>query len=192
MTAKKSFRWFAFVAVLIVGSHAFATMVQQMNLGEMTNNAANIIRGTITEIETGTVNAGGAELPTITYVVRVADVLKGNAATDSDNLLRITMFGSLKRASGGGEIKQSLSLYEGPSLNAGSEYLLFLTSRSSIGLSTTVGVGQGSFRFLGDGTVMNEAKNSALFRDMDRNGMPASGPINYGDLANRIQQLVTN
>jgi len=192
MTARKSFRWFAFVAVLIVGSQAFATMVQQMNLGEMTDNAANIIRGKITEIETGTVTAGGAELPTITYIVRVADVLKGSAATGSDNLIRVTMFGSLKTASGGGEIKRSLSMFEGPSLQAGNEYLLFLTSPSSVGLSTTVGVGQGSFRFLGDGTVVNEAKNNGLFRDMDRNGMPASGPINYADLADRIQQLVTN
>ena len=192
MTARKSFRWFAFVAVLIVGSQAFATMVQQMNLGEMTDNAANIIRGKITEIETGTVTAGGAELPTITYIVRVADVLKGSAATGSDNLIRVTMFGSLKTASGGGEIKRSLSMFEGPSLQAGNEYLLFLTSPSSICLSTTVGVGQGSFRFLGDGTVVNEAKNNGLFRDMDRNGMPASGPINYADLADRIQQLVTN
>ena len=192
MTARKSFRWFAFVAVLIVGSQAFATMVQQMNLGEMTDNAANIIRGKITEIETGTVTAGGAELPTITYIVRVADVLKGSAATGSDNLIRVTMFGSLKTASGGGEIKRSLSMFEGPSLQAGNEYLLFLTSPSSVGLSTTVGVGQGSFRFLGDGTVVNEAKNNGLFRDMDKNGMPASGPINYADLADRIQQLVTN
>ena len=192
MTARKSFRWIAFAAVLIAGSQAFATMVQQMNLGEMTDNAANIIRGTVTEIETGSVTAGGAELPTITYIVRVADILKGSAATDNDNLLRVTMFGSLKSVRGGGEIRRSLSMYEGPSLNSGNEYLLFLTSPSSVGLSTTVGVGQGSFRFLSDGTVLNEAKNSGLFRDMDRNGMPASGPINYNDLANRIQQLVTN
>jgi len=192
MTVKTLLKWSAFVAVLVAGTQTFATMVQQMNLGEMTVNAENIIHGKITGIETGTVAAGGSDLPTITYVLRVAEVLKGSAATDDDNQIRVTMFGSLKTARGGGEVKHLSSMYKGPNLKSGEEYLLFLTQPSSIGLSTTVGIGQGSFRFLSDGTVVNEAKNNGLFRDMDRNGMPASGPINYGDLADRIQQLVTN
>jgi len=163
-----------------------------MNLGEMTVNADRIIHGTITEIETGTVAAGGSDLPTITYVVRVVEVLKGSAATDNDNQIRVTMFGSLKDARSEGDVTRLFRIYEGPKLKSGMEYLLFLTHPSGIGLSTTVGVGQGAFRFLNDGTVVNEARNNGLFRDMDRQGMPASGPINYSALADRIQQLVSN
>ena len=184
--------WLALAAVLLAGTQAFATMVRQMNLGEMTANADRIVHGTVTSIETGTVTAGGAELPIIKYQVRIAEVLKGNVSPNEDNLIDVIMIGSLKTNTRSGELTQFHNVFEGPNLRSGNQYLLFLTRPSSIGLSTTVGVGQGAFRFLNDGTVMNEAKNVGLFRDMDGQGLPASGPINYSALEGRIQQLLGN
>ncbi len=192
MRIQKLSIWIAVTLALFSGVQALATMVRQMNLGEMTTNAERIIHGTIIGIEIGTVSAGGSELPTIKYLVRVKEVLKGSASTDAENLTEITMFGSLKAATFDREFMRTASVFEGPNLKSGQDYLLFLTAPSRVGLSTTVGVGQGAFHFLKEGTVMNEAKNAGLFRDMDRQGLPDRGPIEYSALADRIQRLLGN
>ena len=51
---------------------------------------------------------------------------------------------------------------------------------------------RGSFKFLGDDRVQNEAGNAGLFRGMDSQGLPTSGPIAYDALASRIQSLIAN
>ena len=78
------------------------------------------------------------------------------------------------------------------------------TRPSGIGLSTTVGLGQGCFRIsqVGkDEQAVNDANNNGLFRDMAPPAAPPGapaltqrarrrGPLSYADLAARIRGLV--
>lgn len=182
--------------VLGVGACMFAsaTMVQQMNLGELAVTADKIFRGTVISIEDGTVSAGGGELPTVKYILRVSETLKGDtrsANVKAGNVVEITMLGRRKSISGDGEI-QHVTPFQPPILETGKEYLLFTTVPSSLGLSMTVGVGQGAFRFVEGNNVMNEAKNAGLFRDMDSTGMPQRGPIPYSAIAERVRSLTAS
>jgi hypothetical protein len=92
-----------------------------------------------------------------------------------------------------------------PDLAVGQTYLVMTTRPSSIGLSTTVGLGQGCFRISQVGKeelAVNEVNNNGLFRDMPgpsapglrslarSAAAPASGPLSYADLAGRIRGLV--
>jgi hypothetical protein len=90
-----------------------------------------------------------------------------------------------------------------PELRVGQTYLVMSTRPSAIGLSTTVGLGQGLFRIAQVGKeeqAVNEVNNSGLFRDMAppnaRFGVRAltsardAGALSYADLADRIRGLV--
>jgi hypothetical protein len=97
------------------------------------------------------------------------------------------MVGSLKKetAEPNGRVRFSL-LRDVPRFDEGSDYLLFATRESSIGLSTTVGLGQGAFKvFPVDGVdqVVNEFNNAGL----DLNG---AGPVEYSKLRARLNALL--
>src|SRR5262249_46456708 len=84
-----------------------------------------------------------------------------------------------------------------PVLQQGREYLLFTTTPSRIGLSTTVGLGQGAFRVEGAGDraiVINAYGNAGLFDGLGPAGARSlqrpAGPITYGDVAGRVRALV--
>ncbi len=168
-----------------------ASTIRQFNLGEMTNNADKIFRGTVTQIETGTITAGGGTLPTVTYTLRVNDTLKGDTSSDNDklgNVVKVTMLGSIKGAPAKDGIR-FVGGFKAPALERGKEYLLFTTTPSALGLSMTVGVGQGLFRFVFDNQVINDAKNVGLFRDMESSDMPKRGAIPYSLLSQRIRSM---
>ena len=179
---------------LLASAFASATMVQQMNLGELATNADKIFRGTVMRVEGGTVTAGGTELATTRYTIRVSEMIKGQLADISGkpvDYIEITMLGSLKSPAKSGNL-QRLSAFTPPQLRPGGEYLLFTSRESQIGLSMTIGVGQGAFQFVDGENVLNEAKNAGLFRDMDSQGLPQRGPIPYGALSDRIRSIVGN
>lgn len=179
---------------LFAAMFANATMVQQMNLGELAFKADKIFRGTVMRVEAGTVTAGGAELATTKYVIRVSEMLKGdatNAAGKDGNFIEITMLGSLKQPETANGLRR-VNAFTPPNLRAGREYLLFTTAPSNLGLSITVGLGQGAFAFVDSDNVLNEAKNAGLFRDMDAQGLPAQGPMPYADLSQRIRTIIGN
>lgn len=173
---------------------ASATMVQQMNLGELAFNADKIFRGTVISVERDTVMAGGSELDTTKVVVRVTEMLKGEAASANGkvgDIVEFTMLGSLKQPEAENGL-QRVNAFTPPNLRSGQEYLLFTTAPSNLGLSITVGLGQGAFQFVDSDNVINEAKNAGLFRDMDSQGMPARGPVPYEQLSQRIRSIVGN
>lgn len=188
----KSAVFFTLMMSLFVSVFANATMVQQMNLGELTNNADKIFRGTVVRVESGTVKAGGAELPTVKYVIQVSDLLKGNISSsgkEGGNTVELTMIGRLKEKTSQSAIR-NVTAFKLPVLKSGSEYLLFTTTPSQLGLSMMVGVGQGTFHFIEDGKVINEAKNAGLFRDMNNQAMAKRGALEYSDLTDQIKDLV--
>lgn len=194
MQRSKSIRWLTMLLGLCISVFAHATLVQQMNLGELTINADKVFRGTVMRVENGTVAAGGGELSTVSYYIRVSETFKGNTASangKAGNMVKVTMLGGSKDVVVNGNMRR-FSAFTPPTLTPGNEYLLFTTQPSSLGLSVTVGVGQGAFSFVDGESVVNEAKNVGLFRDMDSSGMPQRGPIPYSAIAERIQSLVGN
>ena len=144
---KRLFRFTFLIALtaLVIQPLAATTMLQ-LDLAQLTERAGRIFRGTVVDVEQGTIEAGGGELPAVTYKLRVDDLFKGEAdlVKGDKAMIEIRMVGS---------IKDSLSVGD-PSVRhlpgraeaqMGSDYLLFVTPQSDIGLSVSVGLGQGAF-----------------------------------------------
>ena len=192
MNSKRSSFLFAAASFLILTAQVQATIMLQMNLGELTARADKIFRGTVTDIREGTIEAGGGELPTVTYKLRVDELFKGEATQVKGDkaLIEIRMIGSLEhsKVDENGNLRFS-PFRDVPKLSVGSDYLLFTTPESSIGLSTTVGLGQGAFKVLavdgarGEFKAVNEFNNAGL-------GINGPGPIGYVELSAKIHALL--
>jgi hypothetical protein len=167
---------FAFVAFC---SSLSATNVLQMNLQEMVNRADRIFRGTVLDVREGTVTAGGGELPVVTYRIRVDEALKGTfEEVKGVQIAEVRMLGKLKPGQNS-SVRTLVSIPDLPQLQVGHEYLLLVTPRSSVGLSTTVGLGQGLFELQGkDGqeVAVNGNKNYGLFLGIS--GSSAASSVN--------------
>ncbi len=191
------------LALLLLGVSMFMTatagaqMVQQMNLSDLADNADSIFRGEVIDMTVGSVAAGGAELPTISYRIRVIDGIKGVPGADrgyGGQVVEIRMFGSVKDRPVENGIEY-LGGFRPELLDVGGEYLLFVTRPSSIGLSTMVGLGQGAFRVVlheKQDAVVNGLDNQGLFRGIDRGDFPQSGPINYEAFVTRVRAELAN
>ena len=66
-------------ALLILASQVHATIMLQLDLAELTERAGTIFRGTVTSVQSGTISAGGGELPTVTYRFMIDELYKGAA-----------------------------------------------------------------------------------------------------------------
>ena len=81
-----------------------------------------------------------------------------------------------------------------PRLKLGDSYLLFSTPPSAVGLSTTVGLGQGCFHLASIENKMmavNGFDNVGLFSGMSIGDMPVKGPVSYDRLADVIRSGLT-
>lgn len=173
--------------VLGIVSVADATTVKKMDLSEICDSADRIFRGRVLGIEAGTVEAGGAELPTVTYRIEVTEAMRGafTRTQDGKALVEITTLG-VGRTKVLGAVTRFPKLPELPVLTQGREYLLFVTPESPLGLSTTVGLGQGRFGMYAgpDGEMaVNEIGNVDLSPTID-------GPVRYKKLTNEIRALI--
>jgi hypothetical protein len=194
----------ALVSVLLsVPIHA--STVMQLNLGELVQRAEHIYRGTVISVTAGSVAIGGGQLPTTTYRLRVDESFRGEfALVKGLRLAEIRTLGKLSPVTRG-NLRSAVVLPRMPALEVGQTYLVMTTRPSTIGLSTTVGLGQGCFRISQIGKeeqAVNEVNNNGLFRDMDAPGAApralarsaaattAVGPLSYADLAGRIRGLV--
>jgi hypothetical protein len=181
----------AATALLAFGS-ARATTLRHMSLKDLSTSADRIFRGTVVGIDEGTVTAGGGELPTVTYRLRVEEQFKGEFASDRDQaVVELRMLGSLKAASASGSSRRGSIFRDLPKLKMGEDYVLFTTRPSSIGLSTTVGLGQGAFDIYGAGKT-EEAVNA--FGNVGLGGganLPSSGPVSYDQLARAIRAVLS-
>jgi len=197
------------VAVLLVAAvPAVATTVMQMNLVEMSQRSAQIYRGTVLTAAEGTINAGGGQLPVVTYRLEVEEAFRGDIpVVKGMRIAEIRMLGKSKPVRRGNLIHVS-SLPRMPELAIGRTYLVFTTARSAVGLSAIVGLGQGAFRIeqVGkDEVAVNEVNNSGLFRDMAAptapaarslaappasSAVPGGGPISYDELARQIRTVL--
>ena len=191
-TARRSRRLAACAAcamAILVASGADASNVRYMNLRDLVARADRIVRGAVVSSEEGTVAVGGGELPTVTYKIRVEESLKGGAA--AGETIEVRLLGK-KKQSDRGPVRNLSVLRDLPQFSVGHDYLFILTRPSEIGLSTTVGLGQGLFQLRGRPgaeLAVNDANNLGLF-----SGIPsapqAPGPVSYDELVKQIHTLI--
>lgn len=192
MRWKKTRRALLTALGLLVAGQVHAAMMLQLDLQDLTSRADKIFRGTVIGIKEGTIEAGGGELPAVTYRIAVNEMFKGTPTEvkGDEAVVEIRMVGSLEidKADDNGNIHFS-PFREVPRLSMGSDYVLFTTPASSIGLSVTVGLGQGAFSvYAVDGTddqfmVVNAFNNAGL-------GLNGDGPVDYDKLGAQIRALL--
>src|SRR5262245_13099834 len=153
-------------AVLLNASLLKADTVKQLNLAEMVQRADKIYRGTVLSIDESTLQAGGGQLPVVIYRLKVDELFRGDIPlVKGVRVVEIRMIGKIKSVRQG-NLQFNSPLPKLPQLALGQTYLLLTTRPSAIGLSTTVGLGQGSFQILQRGkqeTAVNEVNNVGLF-----------------------------
>ena len=173
--------------VMVIPTIVFATSVKHMNIDELSSNADKIFRGTVISVQPGTVQAGGADLPTVTYTLKVEESFKGDFTIEKGDmrLAKITMISDVKADPSSDGIQKMTLFRDVPRLAVGRDYLLFTSAESSIGLSTTIGLGQGCFDIVGS-MALNRAGNLGLFQGASVAG-PAKGAIAYDELTDRIR-----
>lgn len=177
-------------ALISLAAPIYATMMLQLDLQQLTTRADKIFRGTVIHIDESTVSAGGGQLPTVTYRLRVDELFKGapTQAKEDAAVIEIRMVGTLlpPKADENGMIHLS-TFRDVPRLKMDGDYVLFTTAQSAIGLSTTVGLGQGAFSVLlsesAEAMAVNEFNNAGL-------GLDADGPVAYDKFSAQIRALL--
>ena len=175
---------------ILVASGADASNVRYLNLRDLVARANRIVRGTVVGSDEGTVSAGGGAIPIVTYRIKVEQALKGSAG--DGETIEVRLLGRMKQGTTG-RLRRGPIFRDLPQFTVGSDYLFVLTRPSAIGLSTTVGLGQGLFQLQGRPgaeRALNEANNLGLFSGLT-SAAPASGPVSYAELVKQIQSLVT-
>ncbi len=158
---------------------AFALSVQQFALQDLCDRADRIVRAKVLDVSPGSLAAGGGQIPITTYRLEVREALAGSELAVID----LKIVGSPKAQTG--NIRRSDLLGDIPRLERGSEYLLFTTKPSKIGLVSFVGLGQGCFTIFPQDkkeVALNGAGNIGL-------GLERSGPVAYSELARKIREL---
>jgi hypothetical protein len=181
-------------AGLLVPRPADATTLRHMNLGDMAQRADRIFRGTVLGAKTGTVSAGGGALPTVVYRVRVDEEFKGSFpdAKGETRFVEIRMVAA-RKDTGTGTSRHMSIFRDVPALQVGRDYVLFTTRPSTVGLSTTVGLGQGAFDIYGAGKdeqAVNAFGNAGIGRDLPGLNLPSQGPVSYAQLARAIRTVL--
>jgi hypothetical protein len=168
---------------------AEASNVVHMTLRDLVVRGDRIVRGTVVAANEGTLSAGGGNIPIVTYSIRVDEALKGGVARG--DVIEVRLLASMKQVSNG-SLRRAAILRDLPKFAVGREYLFVLTRPSKIGLSTTVGLGQGLFELRGrpgQEQAVNEANNLGLFRGV-QNAPAPPGPMPYASLVKEIRTLV--
>jgi hypothetical protein len=136
---------------------------------------------------------------TLLIGLRVAETFKGEFAVVKDDtaLVEIQMVGSKDDRTVNGERHFSV-FRDVPRLAMGGEYVLFTTRPSAVGLSTTVGLGQGAFSITGAGkdeAAVNSFRNAGLGRGLAPTSaasrLPSGGPVSYPQLAAAIRAVLS-
>lgn len=181
----------AFIALAfaaLTSSPVNATSVLQMNLAQMIDRSEKVFVGTVVDISESRIAVGGGEVPAVTYSFRVGDSFKGDfEVVKGVKVTTVTMLGSMKHVKSGKH-----PIVDFPLLRRGEEYLLMVGEAGPVGLTTTVGLGQGNFSLSGedgDKVALNAARNVGLFTGMS---VPfADGvAVPYPELAALIRDIV--
>ena len=174
------------LAGVLFASLAGATTVLEMNLATLTEGADTIFRGTILDVSETSVQAGGGTIKAIKYTIAVDEAFKGDFPLVKDQrIAEIKMVGSLKQYHNGVRVIPGF-----PLLKIGSDYLLMVAPAGPVGLTSTMGLGQGAFSIFHDPNTreemaLNDFNNASLFKGMA--GLPQEpGAVSYVDLVDAI------
>ncbi len=108
--------------VLVAAVPAVATTVMQMNLVEMSQRSAQIYRGTVLSATEGTIEAGGGQLPIVTYRLEVEEAFRGDIpVVKGMRIAQIRMLGKSKAVRRGNLLHVS-ALPRMPELAIGQTY----------------------------------------------------------------------
>jgi hypothetical protein len=177
--------WLLALCTLVPLAQAGATMLMHFDLAALTDRADRIFRGTVIDVEQSSIEAGGGELPMVIYRFKVEDSLKGDAdvVKGDEAYIEVRMVGSIKDEAQQGDLVRFNMFRDVPRLRMGSDYLLFTTPPSSIGLSTTVGLGQGAF------SVYSQDKQDWAVNQYDNAGLGVGGggAVPYADLVAAVK-----
>jgi len=186
--------WRPLVAAILLGvaMPASATMLRHMTLQDLAASADRVFRGTVVGIDSTTIQAGGSELPVTIYRIKVVEGFKGSFATPKgEPVVELRMLSARKANVTAGGMQRLAVLSDLPTLAMGGEYVLFTTRPSAIGLSTTVGLGQGAFAVqvgTKEELTANKFSNAGLAWGSPL--MPDSGPVPYARFAQAVRQAV--
>lgn len=180
--------WVLALCALVPITQAGATMLMHFDLAALTDHADRIFRGTVVDVEQSSIEAGGGELPMVIYRLKVEESLKGDAdvVKGDQAFVEIRMVGSIKDGAAQDGVVRFDMFRDVPRFKMGSDYLLFTTQPSSIGLSTTVGLGQGAF------SVYSQDKQDWAVNQFDNTGLGVGGggALAYGDLVAAIKARI--
>lgn len=187
-------RWplLALASMLLFTPVAWGTTVVEMNLAALTDRSDKIFRGTVLDVSETSVEAGGGTLPAVKYTLRVDETYKGSfPLIKGESVTEIMMVGSLKQYHAG---QSPIAGF--PRLDIGSDYLLMVAPPGPVGLTTTMGLGQGAFAVYADPATrelmaLNGFNNASLFKGMNA-GLPANGPVAYDVLVGQIQAQLSD
>ena len=184
-SSSSQFLWVLALCALVPLTQAGATMLMHFDLAALTDRADRIFRGTVVDVEQSSIEAGGGELPMVIYRLKVEESLKGDAdvVKGDEAFVEIRMVGSIKDEAPQAGVVRFDMFRDVPRLAMGSDYLSSHTAPSSIGLSTTVGLGQGAFSVYSQDKqdwAVNQFENSGL-------GVGGGGALAYGDLVAAIK-----
>ena len=184
-SSSSQFLWVLALCALVPLTQAGATMLMHFDLAALTDRADRIFRGTVVDVEQSSIEAGGGELPMVIYRLKVEESLKGDAdvVKGDEAFVEIRMVGSIKDEVPQDGVVRFDMFRDVPRLTMGSDYLLFTTPASAIGLSTTVGLGQGAF------AVYSQDKQDWAVNQFDNDGLGvgSGGAVSYASLVAEIK-----
>lgn len=191
-------RWPLVAALLLLSAppgRAGGTMLRQMSLKDLATRAEKVFRGQVVGIDSTTVRTGGIDLPVTVYRLKVEEEFKGTFdAPKGEPVIEVRMLSAGKSRTRVGDNEKLSVLSDLPRLEMGRDYVLFTTRPSAIGLSTTVGLGQGAFA-IEAGTkeelTANAYGNVGLARGRTAAaGLPPGRSVPYAQLAQAIRQAI--
>jgi hypothetical protein len=147
---------FLVALALACGSIARAASVLPLDLDRIVGDSSVAFQGTVTDVHAERDAQTGWIVTFVTF--RVDDALKGPVGTTY----------TVKQIGGRLPDGESYRVDGVPSYTVGQSYVVFLTSPSSIGLSSPVGLSQGRFS-IAPGAAGAEVSNGRDFRELTAN-----------------------
>lgn len=136
---------------------AVATTIRPLDLGQVIDLSALAFQGTVVDVKSGRDPQTGLLATLVTF--RVDDVLKGDLPAS----YTVKQIGGEDAASGRG-----YRVHGVPTYTVGASYVVFMTSASSAGFSSPIGLGQGRFS-IDSGEQGLEVGNGRDFRELTAN-----------------------
>ena len=181
-----------FIPLLMIYQPVQATTILMQTLDDMVTEAQDVFRGTLKNQETVTVKVKGQDIKATRYLFTVSEMLKGQSNL-SDNQYEFTMVGSPGSAFFSNSSNTSFPRFEN-----GQQYLLLMRAPSKIGLSSPIGLANGSFKITtlenNEEIAVNGFQNAGLFKNVNEsfeeksatNSASNQSGLNYETLKNAI------